>query len=121
LYIEYVSILAQAQRMVDTESITRVASFAGELTNVWPAARHKVNANQAIDDYADSLGVNPAMIRSDDEAQAMADAEAQAQQQAERMAMGEQMINMAKTASEAKLDPEGMLGKTVENAQGGNV
>lgn len=118
LDVEYVSVLAQAQRLVNTGAIEQVSTFTGEVSNVWPAARHKININQAIDDYADSLGVNPSIIRSDDEAEALQAAEEEAQRQAEMIAQGEQMINMAKTASDAKLSPDNMLGKTIENVGG---
>lgn len=116
LSVEYVSVLAQAQRLVNTGAIDRIIQFTGDVSGVWPGARHKINANQAVDDYAESLGVDPALIRSDSEAQALADAEAQAQAQVEMMARGEQMANMAKTASETQIDENNVLGATMERA-----
>jgi len=116
LNVEYVSVLAQAQRLVNTGAIDRIMQFTGDVAGVWPGARHKIDANQAVDDYAESLGVDPAIVRSDSDAQALADAEAQAQAQAERMAQAEQMANMAKTASETDLDEDNVLGKTMERA-----
>lgn len=116
LDVEYVSVLAQAQRLVNTGAIDRIIDFTGAVAATWPNARHKIDPNQAVDDYAESLGVNPAVIRSDDEAEAMAAAEAQAQAQAEMMARSEQMANMAKTASETNLDEDNILSRTMENA-----
>jgi len=116
LSVEYVSVLAQAQRLVNTGAIDRIIGFTSNVAAVWPAARHKVDANQAVDDYAESLGVDPALIRSDSDAQASADAEAQAQAQAQRMAQAEQMANVAKAASETSISDDNVLGRTMENA-----
>ena len=116
LSVEYVSVLAQAQRLVNTGAIDRIIDFTGNVASVWPGARHKIDANQAVDDYAESLGVDPALIRSDSDAQASADAEAQAQAQAQRMAQAEQMANMAKTASDTNLSEDNILGATMERA-----
>lgn len=100
LKIKYISILAQAQRLVSTQAVDKLTEYAANAAQVWPEARHKININQNIDDYADALGVNPASVRSDEEAQQMAAHEAQIQQQ---MALNEQAniaANTAKTASE---------------------
>jgi hypothetical protein len=114
--VEYVSVLAQAQRLVNTGAIDRIMDFTGNVAGIWPGARHKIDANQAVDDYAESLGVDPALIRSDSEAQALADTEAQATAQAQRMAQAEQMAGVAKTASETDLGENNVLGATMERA-----
>ena len=101
LEVEYVSVLAQAQRMVSVSGLERVAGFASNLANLWPEARHKVNATEMVDDYADAIGVNPKTIRSDQDVEAIRKQEQQAalrEQQAEGMA---QAAEMAKTASQA--------------------
>jgi len=116
LKVEYVSVLAQAQRLVNTGAIDRITQFTGQIAAVWPNARHKIDANQAVDDYAESLGVDPAIIKSDREAEALAAAEAQAQAQADMMARGEQLANVAKTASETNIEGDSVLGATIERA-----
>jgi hypothetical protein len=116
LSVEYVSVLAQAQRLVNTGAIDRLVGFTSQIATVWPEARHKVNANQSVDDYAEALGVNPSIVVSDSDAQAAADAERQAQARAAMMAQGEQMMNMAKTASETELADDNVLGATMERA-----
>lgn len=101
LKVEYVSILAQAQRMVATAGIERLTQFAGQLTTIWPEARHKVDASQAIDEYANSVGVEPKVVRADDEAAQIAQGEQQQQAAAAAMQQGQQAADMAKTASQA--------------------
>ena len=116
LNVEYVSILAQAQRMVATGSIERVSAFTAELSAIWPEARHKFNPHQAIDEYADAVGTAPGVTRSDDEANELAAQEAAqvAQQQAAEQATG--LAAGAKTLSEASLSEENVLGTMARNA-----
>jgi len=107
LNVEYVSVLAQAQRLVNTGAIDRMAEFTAGVANVWPEARHKININQSVDDYAEALGVNPSMVVSDADAAAAAQAEAQMQQQMAAMEQTAQMAAMAKTASETPVGEDG--------------
>lgn len=76
--VEYVSILAQAQQMVGLNSIERTVGFVAEMSNIWPEARHKIDAMQTVDRYANDAGVSPDVIRPDDEAMGMAEQERQA-------------------------------------------
>jgi hypothetical protein len=113
LNIEYVSVLAQAQRLVNTGAIDRLIGFATNASGVWPEARHKVNISQSIDEYADALGVDPSIVKSDDEvATAMAAEQAviQAQQQGAAMA---QMVESAKTMSETDVTGESALSQVM--------
>lgn len=116
LSVEYVSVLAQAQRLVNTGAIDRLVQYTGQIATVWPEARHKIDANKSIDDYAEALGTDPALVRSNSDAQGLAAAEAQAQARAAMMAQGEQMANMAKTASETDISEDNVLGATMERA-----
>lgn len=116
LNVEYVSVLAQAQRLVNTGAIDRMVEYAGGIAQIWPEARHKIKPNQSIDDYAEALGVNPSMIASDDEAAEAAAAEAQMQQQ---MAAMESAASMAATAKVASETPVGEDGGTALDAMMG--
>jgi len=116
LNVEYVSVLAQAQRLVNTGAIDRISQFTGGVAAIWPNARHKININQAIDEYAEALGVSPSIIVSDADALAAATAEAQAQQQAQAMAQGEQLAGIAKTASETDMGEDNALGVAMRRA-----
>ena len=108
--------LAQAQRLVATGAVDRLVGFTGQLASVWPEARHKINASQAVDMYGESLGVDPSLIRSDDEVAAMAQAEAQQAAQAQAMANAQQGVDMAKTASEVEVTENNAVGAMMRNA-----
>lgn len=116
LDVEYVSVLAQAQRLVNTGAIDRLAQYTGSLAAIWPEARHKFNAVQSVDEYAAALGVDPAIVNSDDVVAAMAQAEAQAAAQAQAQEQGEQLTNMAKTASETKTTGDNALSAVMQRA-----
>lgn len=116
LKVEYVSVLAQAQRLVGVGAIERMAGFSAQLAAVWPGARHKFNAEQSIDEYADALGVPPQTVRSDDEAAALAQAEAQAAAQAQAAEQGQAMAETAKTMSDTSVAEDNALGTVMRNA-----
>jgi hypothetical protein len=114
--VQYVSILAQAQRMVAVSGLERLTGFASQVAQIWPEARHKYDAMQAIDDYADSVGVNPRVIRGDDKADELVQGERQAQAQAAAQEQGAQMANTAKTVSETSTKEDNMLSTLMKNA-----
>ena len=91
LQIEYISMLAQAQKAVSTGSIERVASFVGNLAAVRPDVLDKLDVDEAVDQYADMLGAPPSIIVPDDKVQAARDARAQKQKLAENAALSNQM------------------------------
>ena len=105
LKVTYISTLAMAQRAVQTGSIDRLVGFIGGLQEVgFTEARHKFDAVQAVDEYAEFLGVPPTVIRSDEETQQRLEAEQQQQQQMQQIAMAGEAANIAKTAGEADIN-----------------
>ena len=57
--------------MVAVGGIERLTDYTMNLAQVYPEARHKVNPNQLVDDYAEAMGVNPNIVRSEDDANAI--------------------------------------------------
>lgn len=100
LKVEYISILAQAQRIISVTGIERMINFTGQLGAAWPEALAKINISEVIDSYAKALGVDPSIINADEVVEAMKAQQAQQQQQMQQMQMAEQATGMAKTASE---------------------
>ena len=54
--VEYISMLAQAQKMVGTTTVEQLSAYVGSLTAVVPEVIDKFNADKAVDRYADMLG-----------------------------------------------------------------
>lgn len=111
LTVEYVSVLAQAQRMVAVSGLEQFGGYAANLTQVWPEARHKFDPMQAIDDYAVAMGVNPRIVRSDDEVQAMIAAEQQQAAQAAAMQQGQELAKTMKDVSQTDTGEGNALGE----------
>jgi hypothetical protein len=107
--VEYISILAQAQKMVSTTGIEQISSFVGNLSAVYPEARFKINATEAVDEYADSIGVNPKIINSDEEVAQMQQAEQQQQQMAQAMQMSAATADQAKVLSDTDMGSNNAL------------
>jgi len=101
LKIEYISVLAQAQKAVATGAIERLSAFTGNLAGINPNVLDKLNMDQMVDEYAEAIGVPPAIIVSDDEVAETRQARAQAQQAQEGAAMAAQMAPAAKQGAEA--------------------
>lgn len=113
LKIEYISMLAQAQKAVSTGSIERVASFAGNLAAVKPEVLDKLNFDEAVDLYADALGAPPSMVVPDEDVQKSRQARAAAQQAAAQAEQAAQLAPAMRDGAEAAR----LLSET--DAQGG--
>ncbi|OJF92071.1 phage tail protein [Rhizobium sp. 58] len=87
LDVEYISILAQAQKAVATGAIERGYAFAGQLAAVKPDVLDKLDADEAIDTYFDYLGVPPSLVVADDEVTKIRQARLKQQQQAQAAEM----------------------------------
>lgn len=100
LNIEFISVLAQAQRMVSAQGMDRLLGTVGSIINIWPEARDKVDIDQMLDDYGDLYGVNPEIIRPDDDVKQLREERAAAQQAASVGAAAPEMAKAAKDASQ---------------------
>jgi len=109
LKVEYVSILAQAQKALGVVGIERAVSFAGNLAGIQPEVVDKIDFDQAVNHYADMLGVPPTMIRSDEDVAALRQQRAEAQQQQQAMEQMSAGIQGAKLLSETNVtDPSAL-------------
>jgi len=100
LKVEYVSIMAQAQKAVSVSNIERFVGFAGNIAGAMPSALDKVDIDQSLDEYADSLGVPPSIVRDDETVAAMRQQRQAQQQTAESAELLEQTARGAKLLSE---------------------
>jgi hypothetical protein len=116
LKVEYISILSQAQKLIGVVGQDRFLQSISVIAQTDPRVLHKINTFKAVDNYQDMLGVDPALVKSDEEAQAEMDAQHQA---AAGQAGAEQAVNIAKAgklASETPLSGDSALNKIIGNA-----
>jgi hypothetical protein len=105
--IEYISLLAQAQKMIGLTGIERVAGFVGNMAAVNPDIVDKFDFDQAVDEYAETVGINPGLVRSDDK---VAEIRAQRDEMTRKTQLaqfGMAGANASKTLSQAKMTSDG--------------
>jgi len=118
LGIEYISVMAQAQKSIGLGSLERFVGFVGGLAQAKPEALDKINVDQAIDSYADMSGVSPTVVVPAEEVeQIRVDRQKQIQQQ-QAMQMGMAAAQGAKTLSEAQTADPSVL-TAISGAMGG--
>lgn len=88
LSVEFVSMLAQAQKAVATNSIDRFVGNLGAVAQYKPDVLDKLDADKWADKYADALGIDPDLIVPGEQVALVRQARAQqiAQQQANEQA-----------------------------------
>ncbi|MGL6059002.1 MAG: portal protein [Culicoidibacterales bacterium] len=111
--IEYISPLAQAQKMNGLTSIEQGIAFVANLMQLYPEVRHKINPIETVNRYFSDLGCPAVMLRSDDEASQLTQQE---QQQAQQQAEQAQMMEMAQASAPASQ----AVKNVAELAQNGN-
>ncbi len=79
LNVEYVSMLAQAQRAVGTNSIDRFVGTLGQVAQYKPEVLDKLDTDKWADSYADMLGVDPELIVQKEQVDLIRQQRAQAQ------------------------------------------
>ncbi|MDR2669318.1 MAG: head-tail connector protein [Desulfovibrio sp.] len=67
LKVEFISILAQAQKQAGITAIGRLAAFAAQVMPMYPEIVDKINFDEALDLWADMEGAPPSLLRSDEE------------------------------------------------------
>ncbi len=96
LNVEFVSILAQAQRAITTNAIDRFTQNLGVLVQFKPEIADKFDSDYWVDYYADALGIDPRLIVSSDQVALVREQRAQAQQQQAQMEQMQQLSVMSK-------------------------
>ena len=113
---EYISSLAQAQKMAGLSSMDRFATAAGNIAQIKPEAMDKLNADGWLSEYADMVGVPPSSLNSDETVEQMRQARAQQEAQQQMMEQAKQAGEAAENITEARAKvprqegPEDILG-----------
>lgn len=104
LNVEFVSMLAQAQRAVATNSIDRYVSNLGAVAQFKPDVLDKFNADEWADQYADMLGVDPKLIVPGEQVAVIRQQRADEQAAMQQAAVMQQGADTARTLSQANTD-----------------
>ncbi|WP_338506424.1 portal protein [Erwinia aphidicola] len=118
LRIEYISVMAQAQKSIGVSSLERFVRFVGGMAQAKPEALDKLDIDQSIDNYADAIGVSPTVVVAAEAVQQIRQQRAEQQQQMQQMQMAQAAVQGAKDLSQAKLGDQNAL-SAVAGAAGG--
>lgn len=127
LNVEFVSMLAQAQRAIGTQSVDRllgtVSSIAMMQANagLTPSAMDKLDTDKIIDEYGEMLGTDPQFINAGDKVAIIRDERVKAQQAAQQQAAMAQAVETAKTASETDMSGDSALSRAAGQFSGYSV
>lgn len=119
--VEYISVMAQAQKLIAIGGLERTLQFATQVAAINPDAIHKIDCDQMIDEYSTSVGVAAKVIRTDEDAAAIRQQIAQAQKsqmQAESMAGA---AGAARDLSQADMSGDNALTRLMDTAKAGSL
>ena len=105
IVIQFVSLLAQAQRLVGLSSIDRLLGTILNAASIVPQAGvmlDKVDTDQLVDVYADTLGVDPTLVGADDQVALIRAERQKAAQQAQAVEAAPQLASAAKDMAAAQ-------------------
>lgn len=92
--VEYISVLAQAQKLADAQSMDAYLLEVERVSQLEPGIVQKTDFEEYLEQYGDIVGVPPKIIRTKDEYAEIQQAQLEAQQRAAQM---EQMSQSAAT------------------------
>lgn len=99
--VEYVSLLAQAQKAVGVAAIERTLGFAGSLAQLKPEVIDNLDGDNMLREFVDQVGPPPNTLTAPEQVESIRQVRAQKAQQQEMVEAAEPMANAAKLISEA--------------------
>lgn len=99
--IEYVSPLAKAQKMLQSQSIQNFLVVVKGVAEISPSVIAKINLDEVIDLLADFMGVDPKILNDDETVEKIRKAQAEAEAAQMQMAMMQAGAQTAKTTGDA--------------------
>lgn len=122
LRVEYLTVMAQAQKAVGIGGLRQVVAFAGEVTAAKGGADlaiwDKIDEDQIMDYLGEMSGVPPESIRTDEEVEAIREARAQRQQAAQQAAVLREAAAGVKDLAAAPTEGKNALTDTIQGLRG---
>lgn len=111
LSVEYVSVMAQAQKLTGVKGLERLSTFAANMAAVDPKAAMTLDITEIIAKYAEAVGVDPDVLTSKEEVQEQIQSLRAAQTGQNVVESAQQAAEAAKTASEAGYEGDTVLSR----------
>lgn len=101
LNVEFISMLAQAQRAIGTNSVDRFVGTLGTVAQMKPEVLDKFDSDAWADAYSDMLGVDPKLVLANDQVAMIRNARAKAQAAQAKIAAAQQASAATKNFAQA--------------------
>jgi hypothetical protein len=121
LSVEFVSMLAQAQRAIGTNSVDRFVGNLGVVANMKPEVLDKFNSDAWADAYADMLGVDPNILVGGEQVAMIRGARNEALAAKEQQAAMQQQALIAKDLSQTQTTDPSALTNVIDMFSGYNT
>lgn len=118
LNVEFVSMLAQAQRAIATNSVDRYVANLGTIAQMKPDVLDKFDADRWADSYADMLGLDPELIVPGEQVALIRQQRAELAQQQQQAEMLQQGASVAKDLAAAKTGDSSALTSVMDAFSG---
>lgn len=109
LKVEYISVMAQAQKAIGVSSIERFIGFTSGIGQFSPNALDKINVDETIDAYAASIGVPPSVVATNEQVAQIRENRAQQQAMAQQMQMAQAAVGGAQALGNTPMDDNSAL------------
>lgn len=111
--VEYISIMAQAQKLAGIGNIERFVGFVGQIAALNPQALDNLDVDEAVNIYGDLVGAPLKLIKGKDKVAEQRQAAADAQAQQAQMAQAGAAVDAAKSLSETSMNKDSALSQLV--------
>lgn len=109
LKVEYISVMAQAQKAIGVSSIERFIGFTSGIGQFRQEALDKINVDETIDAYAASIGVPPSVVATNEQVAQIRENRAQQQAMAQQMQMAQAAVGGAQALGNTPMDDNSAL------------
>lgn len=116
--IEYVSVMAQAMKMVGIGNMDRALALLGQVASIDPTVLDISNNDAFVTQYWDRLGVDVRVRATPEEIEQKRAARQQQADEAKQMQTAQVQADTAKVLSDAKLDEDNALTQIIGNTIG---
>lgn len=125
LRVEFVSVMAQAQKLVSTSPIDQTFAFVANVAQAKPEVLDNIDVDYAVREYAEALGAPAAMMLPEAKVQKIRLSRLQQvqeqRQQAQQQAVSQQIIDITGAAKNLGQTPLGADGQTAMDALMGGL
>lgn len=109
LTVEFIGLLAQAQKLAQLENNERLVAFVANIATLFPEVIDKVKWDETVDKYADDIGADPDQLNDAEEVRVVREQRAALAAQVAELEAANQVTAAAKNLSQADTSGQNAL------------